>query len=121
MCHVLVIEDEPYTADYIAAIVVDAGATSFDIADTPAAAVAMALARPPAVILSDVQIVDGTGPEAVAEIRKQLGPLPVIFITATPEACERYDFAVAILTKPIMPRHVADVFRRIAPQSTRSN
>ena len=114
MCHVLVIEDEPFTADYIVDIAVDAGATSFDIADTPATAVAMALARVPAVILSDVQIIDGTGPEAVAEIRKQLGALPVIFITAAPEACEPYDFAAAILTKPITARHLADVFRRIA-------
>lgn len=115
MCHVLVIEDEPLIADYVCDLASDAGATSTDIASTPAEALAMALARTPAVILSDVKIIDGTGPEAVAEIRSQLGPLPVIFITGTPEACQPCEYAAAILTKPIIAHHVVSAFRLVAP------
>ena len=115
MCHVLVIEDEPLIADHVCDLAADAGATSIDVAETPKEAVAKAMARCPAVILSDVKIIDGTGPEAVMEIRRQLGPLPVIFITGTPEACEPCDYAAAILTKPIVAHHVVNAFRKVAP------
>ncbi|WP_031392980.1 response regulator [Sphingomonas sp. STIS6.2] len=113
MCHVLVIEDEPLIACLISDIAMDAGATSVDIADTPV--YALALARPPAVILLDVQIIDGTGPETVSEIRPHLGPTPVIFITATPEACISCEYAAAILQKPVMAHRVRNIFRQIAP------
>ena len=115
MCHVLVIEDEPLIADHVCDLALDGGATSTDVATTPSAALSMAMARTPAVILSDVNIIDGTGPDAVAEIRSRLGPLPVIFITGTPEACGACDYAAAILTKPIIPHHVISAFRLVAP------
>lgn len=115
MCHVLVIEDEPLIAYEVCDIASDAGATSTDIATSPSEALASALAHAPAVILSDVKIIDGTGPEAVAEIRSRLGEVPVIFITATPEACAHCDYAAAILTKPILVHQVSTAFRQVAP------
>ena len=115
MCHVLVIEDEPLIAYQVSELATDAGATSTDVATTPAEALNKALARPPAVILSDVKIIDGTGPQAVEEIRNRLGPIPVIFITGTPEACEACDYAFAVLTKPIIAHQVISAFRVVAP------
>ena len=115
MCHVLVIEDEPLIAYQVCDLASDAGATSTEIATTPSEALAVALARPPAVILSDVKIIDGTGPEAVEEIRSRLGPVPVIFITGTPEACVACDYAAAILTKPMVNHQVVSAFREVAP------
>ena len=119
MCHVLVIEDEPLIAYHVCDLATDAGATSVDIATTPQEALASALLRTPAVILSDVKIIDGTGPEAVMEIRRQIGPLPVIFITGTPEACQPCDYAAAILSKPIVPHHVVSAFQQVAPRPER--
>jgi hypothetical protein len=65
----------------------DEGATSFDFAETQQEAVAAAGAHPPALITSDVGLREGTGPLAVAAIQARLGPVPVMFITATPEDC----------------------------------
>ena len=115
MCHVLVIEDEPLIAYHLCDRATDAGATSVDTATTPQEALAFAILHIPAVILSDVKIIDGTGPEAVVEISRQLGPLPVILITGTPEACQLCDYAAVILSKPIIPHHVVSAFRQIAP------
>jgi CheY-like chemotaxis protein len=84
MCHVLIIEDEPFIAMNIQTMLEEAGATSFDFAVTEAEAVAAALAHPPGLITSDVNLVEGTGPAAVARIHARLGEMPVIFISATP-------------------------------------
>ncbi|RYY15459.1 MAG: response regulator [Alphaproteobacteria bacterium] len=116
MCHVLVIEDDWLIGEDIECVARDNGATSVDRAETEADAVALALARPPAVILSDVQLLEGTGPLAVLAIREHLGPLPVIFITATPDACQPCDYAATILRKPIMLAEVSQAFLAILPR-----
>ena len=116
MCHVLVIEDDWLIGEDIECVARDNGATSVDRAETEADAIALALARPPAFILSDVQLLDGTGPLAVLAIRQHLGPLPVIFITATPDACEPCDYAATILCKPVMPAEVSQAFLKIIPR-----
>ncbi|GAA0463314.1 response regulator [Sphingomonas molluscorum] len=115
MCHVLVIEDEWLIAEYVCELALSAGATSIDQAATQSDAVAAATKNPPAVILSEVQLAEGTGPLAVVEIMEQLGDVPVIFITGTPEACEPCHYAAAILSKPIDPHEVVGAFRKIAP------
>jgi two-component system, response regulator PdtaR len=115
MCHVLIIEDDWFIAEHIEEVARDGGATSVDRAETEADAICAAVANPPSVILSDVQLAEGTGPAAVWEIRSRLGPCPVIFITATPEACEPCDYAAAILRKPIAPPEVIRIFQTVAP------
>ena len=65
MCHVLVIEDEPMIAMLIQDVLEEAGATSFAFAATEHDAVALAAAQAPAVIASDVHLLEGTGPAAV--------------------------------------------------------
>ncbi|WP_310106418.1 response regulator [Sphingomonas sp. BE138] len=115
MCHVLVIEDEPLIAEWVSDLASDGGATSIDIADTQAGAIASARQNPPALILSDVKLAEGTGPMACSVILEELGERPVIFITGTPEECQPCHYASAILGKPIVPHEVVGAFRRFAP------
>lgn len=115
MCHVLIIEDDPFVAMHLSALAEDAGATSIEMADTEADAVTAAEGCRPDVILSDVRLIAGTGPQAVARIRKDFGPIPVIFVTGTPEECEPCDYAAAILGKPINDRALARAFTAAIP------
>ena len=112
MCHVLIIEDELFIAMGIQMMLEDEGATSFDIAVTEAEAVAAALARPPELITSDVTLIEGTGPLAVQQIHKQLGDIPVIFISGTPDQCRPCNPPGIVLTKPVRESALKEAFRR---------
>jgi CheY-like chemotaxis protein len=68
MCHVLIIENEPFIAIAIQEMLEEEGATSFAFAVTQAEAVESALARRPELITPDVKLIEGTGPCAVAQI-----------------------------------------------------
>ncbi len=113
MCHVLIIEDEPLIALNIQMMLEDAGATSFDIAATEGDAVDAAIARRPDVITSDVALLLGTGPRAVQTIHDRLGPLPVIFITATPKDCEPCPAPAIVISKPFPAKQLVDAFRKV--------
>jgi len=69
MCHVLIIEDEPMIAMLLQDLLEEAGATSFAFAATEQDAVTLAVQHPPRVITSDIHLLEGTGPRAVAEIK----------------------------------------------------
>ena len=114
MCHVLIIEDEWLIADLLADIVEEAGATSIATAMTEHEAVSAARERTPKIILSDVNLAEGTGPCAVRTITAETGLIPVIFITATPEDCYPCDPPSVILHKPVQRRVVVETFRRLA-------
>lgn len=114
MCHVLIIEDEWIIAEHLSLMVEAAGATSVAVTVTEQDAVESAREHPPRVILSDVMLLEGTGPQAVQAIHREQGAVPVIFITGTPEACERCDPPSIVLTKPINQTEVARAFRRCA-------
>ena len=115
MCHVLVIEDDWLIADYIAHLLETAGATSIAIAVTQAGALAAAHVNLPGLITSDVQLAEGTGPLAVQAIIAAFGPIPIIFVTGTPEACHPREAGMAILGKPVDDQLLAATFRRMAP------
>ncbi|WP_267397687.1 MULTISPECIES: response regulator [unclassified Sphingomonas] len=115
MCHVLIIEDEWLIADYVEQLARDAGATSIMIADCETDAIEAAGARRPEIILSDVNLRTGTGPRAVEAILSIWGPIPVIFITGTPEDCTDCTPPAVVLTKPIRAQAVIENFRRLAP------
>lgn len=93
----------------------DAGATSIGTADTEAEAVTAAQDQRPDVILSDVRLIEGTGPNAVARIYADCGPIPVIFITGTPEECQPCHYAAAVFSKPVNDRALVAAFASIAP------
>ena len=117
MCHVLVIEDEVLVAMHLEAMLSDCGATSFAFAETEAEAVAAARRTIPGLITSDVRLREGHGPHAVAAILKELGPLPVIFITATPERCIPCDPPARVLSKPVHEMSIVEAFRELVAVS----
>lgn len=115
MCHVLVIEDDWLTAEMVADVARDAGTTSVDMADTQRSAVAAAQERLPGIILSDVNLLEGTGPRAVATILEEFGPIPVIFITGTPDDCVPCEPPSVVMGKPVHTANLTDAFRQLAP------
>ena len=115
MCHVLVIEDDFLIADYIVQLVEGAGATSVAQAVTEQDAVDEARRQRPSLIMSDVRLIEGTGPKAVQTILAELGPIPVIFVTGTPEVCGPCDGPAVVLGKPIDERQILHHFRALAP------
>ena len=82
---VLIIEDEPLISSHLSDIVESAGHRIVATAATAQQArEAYALHRP-TLVLSDIQLADGSsGIDAVEDILR-IGPVPVIFITAFPE------------------------------------
>lgn len=110
MCHVLIIEDEPFIAMDLQQLLEGEGATSFAFAATEDEAIVSAMQHHPDVITSDVNLTKGTGPAAVQSIHAQLGNIPVIFITATPADCELCDPPGIVLGKPINARAVCAAF-----------
>lgn len=117
MCHVLIIEDDWIIADHIAQLVETAGAMSIDMAVTEDEAVTHALARPPAVIVSDVSLAAGTGPSAVARIIVKIGRIPVLFVTGEPRGFQPSSPDMMVLHKPVDDRRLMETFREIAPLS----
>jgi len=91
----------------------EAGATSFAFAATQQDAVMLALQQRPSVITSDIRLLQGTGPGAVAQIRYEMGTIPVVFITANPEVCDRTGPSTSILMKPFSSHEAARVFEQI--------
>ncbi|KUF10588.1 response regulator [Pseudoponticoccus marisrubri] len=83
---VMIIEDETIIAVDLEGIVADMGHKITGVARTETAALELAEAEKPDMILSDIQLADNSsGIDAVNRILKTHGDLPVIFITAFPE------------------------------------
>lgn len=106
---VMVIEDEAIIAMDLQDIVADMGHLVTGVARTHTEAVALAAKEHPDLILSDIQLADNSsGVEAVTEILKAAGEIPVIFITAFPERLltgERPEPAF-VITKPYSEEQV---------------
>jgi CheY-like chemotaxis protein len=115
MCHAIVIEDEPLIALHMADLAEEAGATSVELAESEIEAIEAARRRKPDIILSDVRLRAGTGPSAVVAIRNELGDVPAIFVTASPEHCHPADPPVIVLSKPVARSDFLREFARLAP------
>ena len=82
---VLIIEDEPLIANHLEDIVRQAGHRVVANATTAEEARAAYELHQPTLVLSDVQLADGSsGIDAVDDILR-ISPVPVIFITAFPQ------------------------------------
>lgn len=101
MCHVLIIEDEILIALDLRALLEDHGTKTFAFAGTQAEAVEAAREQKPDFITADVALLEGTGPKAVETILQEIGPVPVVFITGTPEACHPCPPPARVLDKPL--------------------
>ncbi|WP_298493697.1 response regulator [uncultured Maritimibacter sp.] len=100
---ILIIEDEAIIAMDLQDIVADMGHAITGVARTERNAIDLAGKEKPDMILSDIQLADGSsGIDAVNAILKSAGDVPVIFITAFPERLltgERPEPAF-VITKP---------------------
>ena len=105
---ILIIEDEPLIALDIEDTITSLGHRSIGIARTHKEAVKLAKEKRPALVLSDIQLADGSsGIDAVNDILRSFD-VPVIFITAFPERLltgERPEPAF-LITKPFSPEMV---------------
>lgn len=103
---VMVIEDETIIAMDLKGIVQSMGHDVTGIARTHSAAVELAHGKRPDLILADIQLADGSsGIDAVNELLRDMGDIPVIFITAFPERLltgERPE-PTFLVTKPFNP------------------
>lgn len=114
LCHALIIEDECLIAMDLAGLVEMAGATSVAFASTEGEAIESARTHPPDVILSDVKLFEGSGPRAVRAIVIAHGEIPVMFITASPDACGPVGQLGVVLLKPVIPAQVVATFSQLA-------
>ena len=108
---VLIIEDETFIAMDLEGLVEGLGHRVLGVARTHVAAVTLAKAKRPGLILADIQLADGSsGLDAVNELLKSF-EVPVIFITAYPERFltgERPEPAF-LIAKPFQPATVSAV------------
>jgi DNA-directed RNA polymerase specialized sigma24 family protein len=108
---VLIIEDETFIAMDLEGLVEGLGHRVIGVARTHTAAVTLAKAKRPGLILADIQLADGSsGLDAVNELLKSF-EVPVIFITAYPERFltgERPEPAF-LIAKPFQPATVSAV------------
>ena len=113
LSHVLILEDEG-SADDIVRVLRRAGATSFAFATTRPDAVRQAELDRPGVVVSNVELADGSGLAAVRSIKAALGNIPAIFITDSPEQCVDFEHCV-IVNRPFAAEHLAAAFVSLAP------
>jgi DNA-directed RNA polymerase specialized sigma24 family protein len=108
---VLIIEDVPLIAVDIEQLVENLGHRVTGIARTHREAIQLARAKPPGLILADIQLADGSsGLDAVNELLQSF-EVPVIFITAYPERFltgERPEPAF-LIPKPFQPATLSAV------------
>jgi CheY-like chemotaxis protein len=108
--HVLIIEDEPIIAIEVEGLLSDLGYETFDLVDSPQGALAAALAHRPDLVTADYRINGGTGVEAVAEIERAIGRVPVIYVTGNAEIISGQSWA-PVVDKPISLRALAEACR----------
>ncbi|MBR9762260.1 MAG: response regulator [Rhodobacteraceae bacterium] len=83
---VLIIEDEAIIAMDLEALVAEMGHQVTGVARTRDEAVKLGTSKKPDMIMADIQLADNSsGIDAVNDLLKALGEIPVIFITAFPE------------------------------------
>ncbi|HEY3694837.1 response regulator [Phenylobacterium sp.] len=110
--HALIIEDEILIAFEVQGVLEELGFDSFDLACSPTEALALAQAHRPDLITADLRIVGGTGLEAVEAITEQMGPIPVVYVTANADLL-RGHCAPAVVEKPIAWPVLADACNRV--------
>lgn len=113
MFHALIIEDEALIAFQIADVVEQAGASSIAFAQTELEAISAAMERRPDIIVSDVMLLTGNGPDAVTIIRLRLGRIPAVFITGNPEVLAGYDHD-GLMEKPFEEERLRQTVARVA-------
>ncbi|MCE7798904.1 response regulator [Sphingobium sufflavum] len=109
--HALIIEDDSRIGLAIWSLLQSLGFESVTIAQTEKAAMADALRERPDFITCDVHLKEGLGTRAAHLIRKMHGPVPMVYITASPADIADSDPSAPIIVKPFSPRALFDVLK----------
>jgi signal transduction histidine kinase/CheY-like chemotaxis protein len=105
--HLWLLDDDPVLRGALAARLAAWGATVLALGSL--AALQQALDRgavPPDLLLTDLRLPDGDGPQAINLLRGRHGPVPALAFTGDTGAAEQAPFAdlgVAVLHKPVSP------------------
>ena len=108
MRHVLILEDMYLFQQYLRDIATLAGASSIALVETQPQAIAAASSHRPALIVSDMNLAEGSGAQAVCAILAAHGPIPILYVTGHPERCKLHAPSDKVLVKPV----AADVLLR---------
>ena len=114
--HVLIVDDDSEVRDALRLVLEDNG---FGVATASGGSEALQLIsqKRPDVVVLDLMMMGLDGPSTLQEIRKQLGPIPVIVHTGYPDgdlmerALESPPFT--LLAKPCPPKRFVETVRRI--------
>lgn len=116
--HALIIEDDVIIALELELLLRELGLASVEIARSPQEALAEAMRRRPDLITADVQIIGGTGIEAIQAIVRELGEIPYFFVTGNLDML-RNTAAPAVVEKPISHREFRRAFEAVAGAPSR--
>jgi DNA-binding response OmpR family regulator len=112
---VVIVEDDRPIADYVAAVVADAGYHPV-VATHGRQALDMIEAQRPALILTDLMLPFLSGAEVIAAVRAHPNPVrarvPVIVMTAAHRKAAQLEGADAILRKPFSIDELQSLLRR---------
>ena len=108
--HALIIEDESIIGLMIQEVLAENGCSSFDFAESFAAAVAASKRRRPDLITADVRLAPGNGIDAVHAVCAGR-PIPVVYITATGAEARARCPGVPVVDKPFFSAQVAAAVR----------
>lgn len=113
---VLLVEDDPISRAFLDAAI-QALPALVDAADSVAAAMALAEARPYDVWLVDANLPDGSGPQLLAQLRSRDASTPALAHTAAHDAAVQESLLAAgfenVLVKPLPAAAVRDALRRV--------
>lgn len=112
--HALIIEDEFLTAMDLKDILEELGFESVELATCEDEAVEAARRQRPDFITADIRLQQGTGDKALATIQHELGPIPAIYVTASPE-CRKRVPDVGIVTKPFTKEALHRAWQTVRP------
>ena len=119
--HVLVVDDDPDVALLVRMMLERRGGCSVDVAEDGEAALALATAHPPDVVVTDIEMPGISGLELIDQLRARVPAVPVVVMTAHVSV----DYAVSalraqadeFLTKPLDATRLVETVTRLAAES----
>jgi CheY-like chemotaxis protein len=117
--HALIIEDELLIGLELQAQLSQLGYGSFAFAGAEQQAVEQAALRCPHLVTVDVTLLDGDGVDAIDEVLRLCGPLPVIYVTGDGESLMRRRPDAVVVEKPVSDAALAFALTRAKAQPAR--
>ena len=108
--HALIVEDDLVSGLGVQHLLEDLGYTSFAFAGTGAQAGEQSRLRRPDLLTVDLSLLAGDGLEACREVEAVCGPVPVVFVTGSPERIPGPD--AVVVEKPVSAAALARAVAR---------